>query len=130
MWTTADPASHGQDAGAGAGRKGATTNATRPEPTAMLIVSSSWSAPDLSSAVLNTSKIDGIEGSSPFARSALSHRARRRPRQPGSCGGGGGAAAGSSRPILRYGPSLPQLKSTAITISAPKARHIETGTGF
>src|SRR2546425_8966841 len=47
--TTAEPATQGHEAGAGAGRKGATTNATRPEPTAMLIVSSSWSAPDLTS---------------------------------------------------------------------------------
>src|SRR6266480_2941143 len=49
MCTTAEPATQGHDAGAGAGRKSAPTSATRPEPTAMLIVSSSLSAPDLTS---------------------------------------------------------------------------------
>jgi hypothetical protein len=41
MCTSAEPASHGQEARAGAGRKSAASSATRPEPMAMLIVSSS-----------------------------------------------------------------------------------------
>src|SRR5258708_15356133 len=49
MCTSAEPATHGHEARAGAGRKGAAMSATSPEPTAMLIVSSSLSAPDFTS---------------------------------------------------------------------------------
>src|SRR2546423_13659377 len=49
MCTTAEPATQGHEARAGGGRKSARANATRPEPSAMLIVSSSLSAPDLTS---------------------------------------------------------------------------------
>src|SRR5260221_1054956 len=49
MCTSAEPETQGHDACAGAGRKIATTSAISPEPSAMLIVSSSLSAPDLTS---------------------------------------------------------------------------------
>src|ERR1700674_5402156 len=49
MCTSAEPATQGHDTCAGAGRKIATTSAISPEPSAMLIVSSSLSAPDLTS---------------------------------------------------------------------------------
>src|SRR5258708_19110784 len=49
MCTSAEPATHGHEARAGAGRKSAAASATSPEPRAMLIVSSSLSAPELTS---------------------------------------------------------------------------------
>src|SRR6266850_8568975 len=49
MCTSAEPTSHGQETCAGAGKNTATTSATSPEPSAMLMVSSSLSAPDLTS---------------------------------------------------------------------------------
>jgi hypothetical protein len=49
MCTRAEAATHGHEAGAGAGRKKAATSATRPEPTAMFTVSSSLSSPALTS---------------------------------------------------------------------------------
>src|SRR5262245_47386967 len=50
MWTSAEPASQGQEAGAGAGRKGAAARAMRPEPAATATVSSPLSSLALTSA--------------------------------------------------------------------------------
>ena len=50
MCTSAEPASHGHEAGAGAGRNGATASAIRPEPAAIATVSSPLSSLALTSA--------------------------------------------------------------------------------
>src|SRR3954464_12767200 len=50
MWTSAEPASQGHEAGAGAGRNGATTRAMTPEPAATATVSRLLSSLDLTSA--------------------------------------------------------------------------------
>src|ERR1700694_1324349 len=50
MWTTAEPASQGQDSGAGADKKGASASAIRPEPVATAMVSSRLSSLALTSA--------------------------------------------------------------------------------
>ena len=50
MWTSAEPASQGQEALAGTGRKGATASAISPEPAATATVSSPLSSLALTSA--------------------------------------------------------------------------------
>src|SRR3954463_14273192 len=84
MCTSAEPASHGHDAAAGAGRKGATPSAIKPEPAATATVSRLLSSLALtsafhvacSSAAASTASVTGSEISmrSPLADHLLDER--------------------------------------------------------
>src|SRR3954468_4404947 len=84
MWTSAEPASHGHDAAAGAGRKGAPPAAIKPEPAATATVSRLLSSLALtsafhvacSSAAASTASVTGSEISmrSPLADHLLDER--------------------------------------------------------
>src|SRR3954454_4991424 len=101
MWTSAEPASHGHDAAAGAGRKGATIGAIKPDPAATATVSRLLSSLALtsafhvacSSAAASTASVTGSEISmrSPLGDDLLDERRHALDRGPPLLDGFAGA---------------------------------------
>ena len=78
--------------------------------------------------VVTTSSIDGSLGSSSSARAGMSVLSRSCSLRRHSLSSAAGASASAS--ARRRRPSTSELRSTAITISAPIARASDTGTGL